>query len=190
MSKLEVGQVFGRITVMEKIKGYRARCVCVCGNEKIVSISNVISGRTVSCGCRMRETCGQSSGLPTETPTHNSWENMHNRCNPKSIQHINSGTSYVGVTVCDRWKGPEGFRNFVEDMGKRPENKTLDRLKNNKGYSPENCRWATKKEQQNNRRGSVKFHFRGKLLSISDIMELTGLTYMKVWHDLKRGILA
>lgn len=83
------------------------------------------------------------------TPTYNSYNSMIQRCNDK-----NWGTPYFGtVTVCDRWMGRQGFINFLEDMGVRPDiHHTLDRIDNDKGYEPSNCRWATKHEQAVNRK--------------------------------------
>lgn len=79
------------------------------------------------------------------------WAGMVNRCtNPKHERYADYGGR--GITVCDRWLGPQGVTNFIADMGERPEGLTVDRKDNDKGYSPDNCRWATYVVQNNNRR--------------------------------------
>lgn len=100
------------------------------------------------------------NGQPDEHhPYYRVWERMKHRCYSQSS---NSYPRYGGrgITVCDRWKA--SLANFVEDMGPRPEGATLDRIDNNKGYCPENCKWSTRQEQASNRRDNVNVTFNGK----------------------------
>ena len=130
-------------------------CVCDCGGSKAVRAASLVGGRTQSCGCIHKEQLirrkykhGHSLQGHT-TRTYRSWYGMLSRCtnpNHKDWQYY-GGRSIV---VCARWKD---FRNFLADMGERPEGKTLDRYPNNDGnYEPSNCRWATPAEQEQNKR--------------------------------------
>lgn len=193
---LNVGDVIGRLTILEKRKKSEVVCRCICGTVKVIKAYNIQAGRTVSCGCRWVETL-QPSGLPTNTPTHNSWENMLNRCNPNTVQGQNSANSYAGISVDERWRGPDGFRHFYEDMGLRPAGTSVDRIDNSQGYFKENCRWATRKEQQNNLRSNVHFSYQGKdYRGVNELAGDLGVTYMVAWHRMnaarkgvKNGIL-
>lgn len=151
-----VGQVFGKLTIVRDA----GRCpkqnilwesVCSCGSGKgrIGAASDYRSGKLQSCGCLMgvkRRTHGLS-----RSSTYNIWCAMKDRClNPDNESFYRYGGR--GIKVCARWLV---FENFLGDMGERPEGLSLDRFPNNDGnYEPDNCRWATMKEQANNTRRS------------------------------------
>jgi hypothetical protein len=153
------GQVFTRLTVIEKA-GYSPhdkvmwRCLCECGNEVIVVGESLHCGLTKSCGClradRARERA--THGM-TNSPEYRSWAAMKTRClNPNG--HAFNYYGGRGIAVCDRWR--DSFEAFYADMGPRPTGRSLDRIDNDRGYEPDNCRWATATEQNNNRRNVKK----------------------------------
>lgn len=116
---------------------------------------------------------------------------LKDRClNQNSRYYHNYGGR--GIEICDRWLGPNGFMNFLEDMGKRPEGVTsngralysLDRIDVDGDYSPNNCRWATWEEQENNRRCNVKFKHDGKELSLRQWSRELGISYSTLCYRL------
>lgn len=122
---------------------------CDCGNTCVASVCRVKSGNNKSCGCMKVPHRHTAKGK--RSPTWMSWYSMLERCYyVKQKEYKYWGGR--GITVCDRWKGDNGFRNFLADMGIRPEGKTLDRYPNPDGnYEPGNCRWATWSEQNRNK---------------------------------------
>ena len=107
----------------------------------------------------------------SRSPIYLCWQNIRQRCfNPKMPHYERYGGR--GITVCDRWMV---FENFVADMGERPPNMTLERIDNDGPYSPENCRWATRKEQSNNRFCNVRITYNNETLTVAQWSERTGI---------------
>ena len=135
-------------------------CRCSCGVVKSVRHAGLTRGTSGSCGCLQKELIQERSvkhGM-YRTPTYFSWVSMKSRCLYKShVQYKNYGGR--GISVCASWMK---FENFFEDMGDRPIGGTLYRIDNKMGYEPGNCRWATKKEQNNNVRRKRTITFNGK----------------------------
>lgn len=117
------------------------------------------------------------------TPIYRIWADMRKRClNPNAFAYDRYGGR--GITFCDRWKT---FENFLADMGERPSPKhTLERRDNDRDYSPENCLWATRKEQARNRSSSVRITAGGLTLTIAEWAERTGVHQRVVWMRLNR----
>lgn len=185
------GHVFGRLTVVARAKNNMHRlatwvCECTCGNTVTVNGQMLRSGRTQSCGCLKRELSRKRLTVHgmTNTKEHRHWECMHQRCANKHNQ------TYGGrsVTVCVRWSGEHGFVHFLEDMGKCPgKGYSLDRIDNNKGYEPGNCRWATAVEQANNRRTSFLITFAGVTMSSTQWARRLGVKGQVIRDRLRAG---
>lgn len=147
------GRRFGRLVVLSrdtaKSKNSRWLCRCDCGVERSILRTGLMSGRTVSCGCRMLETLrpNRTHGK-SHTSTWITWASMKSRCNnPNNNSYADYGGR--GIKVCGRWSV---FEHFLADMDERPDGKSIDRIDNDGDYEPSNCRWATNAEQQMNKR--------------------------------------
>ena len=173
--------VYGSWTVLEGgVNTLYWKCQCACGVIKDVNKKNLKSGSSKSCtACRdaKRKTHGYASRKGANNSTYRSWQSMIDRCrNPNSPRWDDYGGREI--KVCEQWQGPEGFKTFLADMGERPSlEHSIDRFPNNDGnYEPGNCRWATKSEQQRNKRTTVFIPFDGRSLCPSDWAEEFGMT--------------
>lgn len=146
-----IGEVYGRLTidaVYREGKRSYAECSCSCGNKLTSRIDALQSGATLSCGCFSKEQTAlinKSHGM-WKSCTYQSWADMKDRClNPKHKAY----EYYKDVGICEKWLTFEGF---YEDLGDRPQGLTLDRIDGTKGYSLDNCRWATGSIQAKNQK--------------------------------------
>lgn len=169
------GTLFTRLKVISfhaVIKGHAFwNCQCECGTEKIIAGKHLKAkkGNTRSCGCLASESAGKrwegrfkTHGY-ARTSTYHIWTGIRQRCyNEKNPAYEYYGAR--GIRVCDRWNR---FENFLEDMGERPEGKSLDRIDNDGPYSEENCRWASHQEQMNNTGKNIRIEFNGLSLTVS-----------------------
>jgi hypothetical protein len=132
---------------------------CLCGVVKEIYKDNL--PRTLSCGCLNRQ--NKTKHGQHQSPTYKSWQMMLDRCrNPKNPAYKYYGSR--GIQVCERWLT---FDNFFADMGHRPEGKTINRIKNDGNYEPDNCNWATRSEQMENTRQNRLLTIDGEALSVN-----------------------
>jgi|SRR6185312_15518106 len=154
--QLNSGQRFSKWTVLFPagiVGGNKAwRCRCDCGVEKNIKGVNLIYGASKGCSkCTSHNSLGEIS----KYPEYGVWRGMIQRTSKNA-----TGTSLKnyygrGIRTCDRWSGKDGYKNFIEDMGRRPTEKhQLDRINNDGNYEPGNCRWASLSEQAKNKRPS------------------------------------
>lgn len=156
-------------------------CRCLCGNSRAVNQSSLMSGLSTSCGCYSREASravGKANithGM-SGTPTYQIWQGIVQRCTVKTNPNYQFYGG-AGVKLDSRWLV---FENFLTDMGEKPEGKSIDRRKGTEGYSADNCRWATKKEQQRNLKNNLIVKFNGTSKLLIEWCEELGLAYQTI----------
>ncbi len=183
-SKLEVLGFCGSYYYKKQIR-HLWWCRCDCGKIVKVRGDHLKSGNTTSCDCRQREIVtklhtkhGHCRGYKA-TAIYAVWRAMIDRCyNPNDAGFIYYGAR--GIAVCDRWR--ESVVNFVDDMGERPEDGTIDRIDNNGPYCKENCRWVTQQEQMKNTRQNHYVTYQGETLCLKEWSRRFKIPYTTLRH--------
>lgn len=157
-AKDHTGKVFGRLTAVSRAenKGKKTAwlCSCVCGNTLTVTASSLSTGHTKSCGCLVTDTVTKhgegGSNRNTRTKLYQVWATMVSRCRWKAgpVFHHYGGR---GITVCDAWRDFKAFRSWAIQNGYK-EGLQIDRINNDAGYQPENCRWVPQQVNAQNKR--------------------------------------
>ena len=153
-------------------------CKCDCGNISIVSNSNLTSGHTKSCGCWKMKVLHEKAVThgKSKNRIYYIWSSMKQRCcNPKNQAYSNYGGR--GITLCKEWFDFKGFYEGAKTSGYR-DNLSLDRIDNNGNYDPSNCRWATMKEQDNNKRSNVLITYEGETKTLIQWSECKKIRFL------------
>lgn len=190
---IAVGTTFGNLLVIGishvSDKQVYYRCACSCGNETACTGGNLRAGRSKSCGCRqggvMHGHASPKKLGSKHSPEYNTWLGMIQRChNPNNKYYGNYGGR--GIVVCERWRK---FVNFLDDMQCKPSPKhSIDRIDNNGNYEPGNCRWATRREQNLNRRNTIFVAIGGVAKTIPEWCEYYDITQRMVRSRMYRSL--
>lgn len=188
-----ISKRFGRLTVIERSGsakwGPRWLCKCDCGNDHTCYAIHLVRGSTNSCGCLHKENQRRSvtkHGLRIDTEfkrEYRSWTAMRSRCN-NSGHHAYSSYGGRGIKVCPQW---DDFTIFLRDMGRRPLNTSLERKINDFDYTPDNCIWATPKQQMNNRRANVLLTCNCVTKTISQWGDYSGINRKLIAQRIRKG---
>lgn len=179
------GKKFGRWTVLSKAEKRNSHiywnCICDCGVERVVLAQNLLSRRSTSCGCYNREISVEVTrkrnfrDYDTHTKLYTTWLNMKARCSERGDQY--KRYFFRGIFVCDEWKND--YRAFLKWAMANGYNDslTIDRIDNNKGYCPENCRWTTYQEQGNNKSNNRIIEHNGIKKTMAQWSRELGINY-------------
>lgn len=188
------GQRFGRLTAMVpvgKSRGgnYLWDCVCDCGAHTVVASNGLRSGTTVSCGCYIREVTSKRSKTHGEARTrlYKIWIGMKNRChNTEASNYKDYGGR--GILVCEEWRHSyAAFSTWAKQNG-YADNLSIDRIDNDKGYFPENCRWVNRFAQGNNKRSNTVFTIDGETKTVTQWAREYGINPITVFSRLYKGM--
>ena len=185
------GQKFGRVTAIKRIDEpgqSKWICVCDCGKKIVAASNNLLRGNTNSCGCYQRERTSKAKRIHGERKTrlYTIWVDMRARCSRKSEpSYKNYGER--GISVCKEWN--DSFLKFKEWAIENgySEDLTIDRIDVNGNYCPENCRWATAKEQANNKRTNLYITINGTTHTATEWCEINGIKYSTAMRRRQRG---
>lgn len=189
------GKKFGRLIVLERSNNQKGKdvvwkCRCDCGNYTEVTAGHLKDGHTKSCGCLAKETTSKffkTHGM-TDTRLYRIYKKMYRRCYcPQTKWYENYGGR--GITICEEWLGKSGFENFAKwaFANGYKDNLSIDRKDNDMGYSPNNCKWSTAKEQANNTRSTVFLTYKGETKPASEWSEITGIRQDTITYRKRHG---
>lgn len=191
------GKKFGRLTVDCKAPDYisptgkkysRWRCVCECGNAKDIMRDNLVGGRVSSCGCYKKEymSVKQSTHCSSSSKLYGVWCSMKSRCNNINDKHyLDYGAR--GISVCNEWNCDyTSFEEWALDNG-YADGLSIDRIDNDGGYNPSNCRWTSRKVQAGNRRSNRVISFRGESHTLSEWSDIVGINYKTLHNRIRSG---
>lgn len=194
-----IGEIFGRWTVIDIaspniLKGNRKRrrwlCRCECGTERVVEEPSLIRGLSKSCGCYHSEVMKEvgkratTHGM-TYTRLYRIYKHIMNRCyNKNDVRYNQYGKR--GIRVADEWLSFEPFMEWAISNG-YDDNLSIDRIDVNGNYTPENCRWADRITQANNKTSNQKYTYHGKTLTIAEWAREYNMHYKKLWKRLHSG---
>ena len=185
------GQRFNRLTVLEYYGQSKWLCKCDCGNETIVNAHKLKTGHTQSCGCLQKEkaSVANTKHRLSDSRLYGIWSNIKDRCYRKNNPSYKD-YGCRGILMCDEWKNDFlAFYNWSMNNGYE-YNLTIDRIDNNGNYEPENCRWATRKQQNRNTRQCIYYEYKNKKITRGELSELAGYPYSKIryWLNNNRSI--
>lgn len=197
LKRIAIGNVFGRLTVQALIGSFRYPsgepyrkwlCYCECGTTCEVASPNLSRGDTQSCGCLMRQRAAEANTKHGHAGnrTYETWCAIKSRCeNPTYPGYKAYGGR--GIFVCEEWR--TSYERFLSDMGERPSaDHSIDRKNNAGPYSKDNCRWATRTEQANNRRSNRLIEWDGVKMTARQWSEKTGIPYQLIRGRVQHGV--
>lgn len=190
--EMYIGYKVGKLTVtkdlgLDKEQKHIWECTCDCGNTVVHSTSALNFGRILSCGCLKHETGKKLRKYNArDRKLYFRWNNIRERCyNPNNKAYKNYGGR--GIEMCPEWQDDfYTFRDWAISNGYN-ESLSLDRIDNNKGYSPDNCRWATDKTQSNNRRSNRYITINGVTKTMMQWSEELNIPYSRIQSRLEAG---
>ena len=202
MANAVPGDRFGRLVVIEQADDYvtpsgkkypRYLCKCDCGNTKLIDKTNLLKGKTLSCGCLQKEraSAARKTHGDTDSRLYNVWCAMKRRCYNENVPEypLYGGR---GIFMCDEWRNDYGaFREWAVANGydyNAPRGQcTIDRIDTNGGYAPENCRWVSQKEQMNNVRYNHREVYNGEEHTLAEWGEILDIDPQKILRRMNMG---
>jgi len=179
---IESGQRYGRLVTIKMIGKNKNRqniwlCKCDCGNPCVTISTRLLRGKTRSCGCLKVEGNNKRHG-DCYSRAYRIYEQMKGRCYRKTSQRYKDYGGR-GIEICPEWLGKDGFKNFMEwSMNNGySDDLSIDRIDNDKGYSPDNCRWTNRKTQGRNTRRNHLITIDGETKTLVEWSELSGIPY-------------